>query len=215
MTSALPPLVAEVDIVERYGSLIDNLVRRFTRHDSLLEYDDLYQVACVAFVEAHRNYDPDKINPETGTSYAFSAYAGKAAHSQMKRYAERQAKVGVKHVPENVYLRRSVKSLDSGPILTGVGSDEAIETFSGPSLVSRALAVEDAEDDFDSRERIWQTAERVLSHRHYWVLWSMYARGRTMTELGRWLGLTKMRISQLHREAVDKLRPHLTEFANG
>lgn len=204
------PFTDEEQMIRGCRRTIRRIVGRWTRRDRRLDFDDLYQVACVAFVRAFRSYDPLKINPQTGYRYSFVAYAGKSAFFLIKEHVRNHFKGGFSRFPE------ALDPFRDAPRMTGLTRDFRVSEHAGSEVAERddsylvsALAVEDESRDL---EGVWRVAEQVLDHREYWVLWSVYAQGRTDAQVARWLGVSRVRVGQIHKAALEKLRPRLQEF---
>ena len=63
-------------LVEEHLPLVKFLVRRYARWRTAgLDREDLIQEGYLGLIHAAEQYDPEKINPETGKPYQFSTYA--------------------------------------------------------------------------------------------------------------------------------------------
>lgn len=189
------PLTAEQrDRVEalylQYHPLVRKIVGRFCRRDATLDRQELDLEGFEALVSAARGYDPSRINPDSGRSYSFGAYLGRAVHNALVNYQRRLGRDG------RVYSLVTDGSVPDG-------SDESdLLAVPCPSLTER------------ESEEVWAIAERVLSHREYWILRRIYLEGMPFSAAGRAMGVSKERAWTLHQSAVEKLRPVLAEFVS-
>lgn len=205
VASRTPP-ASEEDLLRSYGAFVRTLVRRFSRRAGP-EFDvhDGFQVACLAMLRAVRAYDPTRVNPQTGLPYSRMTTIGLAVHRDLRRYVARQALAGLRKG------RGRWRDTSEAPEVVNVGLLASADEVA-PDLLS-CMTVTDETVALRDLEGVWRVAEEVLTHREYWVLWSVYAQDRTDAQVARWLGLTKMRVGQIRRAAMEKLKPHLTEFA--
>jgi len=192
------PLTAEQrdrveDLYRRHNALVRKLVSKFCRrHNALVRNRrELDLAGFEALVAAARGYDPRKINPASGRPYSFGAYLGRAVHNALVNYQRRLGRDG-----------RTYSLVEDG--LVPDGSDEPdVLAVDCPALTEREA------------EEVWSVAERVLSHREYWILRRVYLEGMPFSAAGRAMGVSKERAWLLHQSAVEKLRPALAEFADG
>lgn len=200
------------NVVRIFGNLTRRVAHRFHRHDRRLDFDDLYQVGLITLFRCLEKYDPErKINPDTGRGYSFRAYVGFALHSEMKRYATKSAKQGITDIPD--YEKDSVLPRVTTSFLGIQYDDHKYETVGARPDEDNNLSVLDDGPEIVANDEVWTIAQRVLTHREYWVLWSVFGMGETDAQVARWLGVSRVLVGYIRKDALDKLRPHVQEFA--
>lgn len=208
-----PPLTDEGEILGKHARFVSSMVDRFARRDRALNRDDLRQVALLAFLRTIRAYDVSRLSPLTGQPYSILSSAGLAMHRDLREFC-------LRYQNSNGMSRRGGGVRDKSPdrLPDTIGLDDILGGIDRPgSVVPRELAVEDEPrhelEEFG--ERLWRVAAEVLTHREYWVVWSVYSQDRSDAQIARWLGVSRVAVGQTRRKALDKLRPHLLEFADG
>lgn len=63
--------------------LIHFLIQKYFKK-STIEYDDLFQIGCIGFLKAYRNYDPNKLNTN-GKPYKFTSYLSASVVGEIRR----------------------------------------------------------------------------------------------------------------------------------
>lgn len=204
-----PPPASEEDLLRAYGGFVKTLVRRFSRRAGQeFEPSEGFQLGCMAMLRAVRAYDPTMINPETGRPYSVLTTIGLSVHRELRRYCEKQERRGLTRRAGNLAVTETDETY---PEVVNVGVLADADEVS-PDLID-CMTVTDSSSDLVDNDEMWPIAQSVLDHREYWVLWSVYAQDQTDAQVARWLGLSKMRVGQIRKAALEKLKPHLTEFA--
>jgi RNA polymerase sigma factor FliA len=204
-------------LVERYmpyaKALAAKLYARRT-HDEI-EFDDYQQFAMVGLTEAVGRYEPGR--SAKFTTFALPRIQG-AVLSGIERLTERQQQIAFRRrvaaqrteslIPDALCVDPTDRLLGQleqigvgvalGFILEGtamvIGPDHALPENVYARVELRQL-----------HEQVWQMVER-LTAREQEVVRLHYRDGRRFEEIAGVLGVTKGRVSQLHRQAVERLR---------
>jgi len=70
-------------VFENTKRLIHYLIQKYFRN-STVEYDDLFQIGCIGFLKAYKNYDPNKLD-SNGKPYRFSSYLSATIIGEIRR----------------------------------------------------------------------------------------------------------------------------------
>jgi len=210
-------------LIARYGSAIDRQARRLVariRNPDL--YDDLWSAGAVGLLDASRRFDPAR-------DIRFESFAEHRIRGAMIDELRR-----LDHLPRR--LRSDLDSIAAAREALGaaLGREPTLEELSekvgiGVSelgemegLSQPPLPLPDdaplAGDDLPADERLAkaQTHARVtaaissLSERLQLVMSLLYAEGLSNKEVAQVLGISEARVSQLHSDAIKKLRGTLT-----
>jgi RNA polymerase sigma factor (sigma-70 family) len=83
---------------------------------------------------------------------------------------------------------------------------------SSPADIIDALSAKDDPSSQAQSKEFWEIVEKTLDSTKEMVMKCRYIDGETMESIGERLGLTEGRISQLHKEAIEALRPRLEGY---
>jgi RNA polymerase sigma factor for flagellar operon FliA len=183
-------------------------------HDEIA-FDDYQQLAMVGLMEAVGRYEP-------GRGAKFTTFALPRIHGAIlngvERLTERQQQLAFRRrvaaerteslIPDDLsadpterllgQLERIGVGVALGFLLEGtamvIGPDEAL-----PENVYARVELRQLHD------QLWHMVER-LTPREREVVWMHYREGRPFEEIARTIGVTKGRVSQLHRQALERLR---------
>ena len=212
-------------LVEENSGLIWSVARRFFGRGT--EPDDLYQLGCVGFLKAVRDFD-------TGYGTMFSTYAVPKISGEIRRFLRDDGAVKVSRgLKERAAAIRSARSameqrLGREPALselaaeTGLTPEEiaAAETATGPaeSLQRESgeenFTLEQVLGDYGQEERL---VERLaldeaigrLPERERMVIALRFFHGLTQDRASRVLGISQVQVSRVERRALEKLREYL------
>lgn len=180
-----------------------------------IEWHDFAQTAMLGLIEAADRYDP-------GRGVDFRTYAKHRVRGAVFNVL-RKTRGGWQHPVDSAWVERS-RSLADGPggedplqafvsWVAGMGMAHLLEEVPLPEADRRdegpyASAVRD-----ELRDRIHGALER-LPPRERGVLAMHYLNHVPFVEIARQLGLTKGRVSQLHRQGLQRMRSALRELAS-
>lgn len=203
---------ARADLIETYLPLVETLAAMAfgQRVDDALSYHDMLHYGITGLLEALDRYDPDK-------GADFKTYATYRIKGNIQNGIARGSEVASQAVARKTYLRERVESLhtDSGDTLgklieqsiglaigfmldnTGLFQDDAQPSTSGEPYYSYELA-ELAQHFKVQIESLPKNQRRVIQL-HYFHHYDFAV-------IAEMLNLSRGRVSQIHKEALQKLR---------
>lgn len=177
------------------------------------EWSEFTQNATLGLIEAVDRYDPGR-----GVEFrTFARHRVRGAVFNGLRQLWNQGNV-VAHEPR---LERS-ESFDEG-------DEDALDSFVswtvgvGIGYLLDASALPEADEsssgpyatlERNRRSELLREVVRVLPDRESMILTLHYFQHMPFVEIAACLGVTKGRISQLHKQGIDRLREHLREYAD-
>ena len=229
-----PTIELRNKIVEDHLYMVDILIRKYLNKG--VEYDDLYQVAALALVQAVERFDPDK-------GYEFSSFATPTILGEIKKYfRDKQWSLKVprrlKEIAAKVQEARDDLLLANhrSPTVaeiaehTGLTEEQIIEaTESSQAYGTYSLdktfedAGEDGENSFLERytgfdeqgfEGI-ETAEIIdkvmkgLSEQNRYIFRERFIYNRSQADIAKTLGVSQMTISRAERNIVSQFQEEL------
>lgn len=220
LRSSLPEVARQV-LFRRYQPLARRIAWRFMRDDPAtpVEFAELLQLASVGLLEAIDQYRPERAVP-------FKYYCPRRIAGSIADGVARLSEVNQQIATARRLKRERVRSLahDRGQPQTlseklDLIGDIAAELALGLMLEGSSLYIEDERDpERDAYETlVWNQALRqvrtvleTLPERDREVIGWHYLDGLAFDEVARLLGLTKGRISQIHKAALGLLRKRLS-----
>ncbi|MBR2558875.1 MAG: SigB/SigF/SigG family RNA polymerase sigma factor [Firmicutes bacterium] len=222
------------ELVEKYLYMVDILIRKYLGKG--VEYDDLYQVAAQALVQAVERFDPDK-------GFEFSTFATPTIIGEIKKYfRDKQWSLKVprrlKETAAKVQdARDSLENeLQRSPTVqeiaekTGLSEEDIIEALEGSKAYgtfSLDRTFEDGGDDgegsalerytgFDEKgyDRV-ELAELIdsvvsgMSERNKYIFRERFLNNRSQSEIARELGVSQMTVSRAERNMVETFRKQM------
>ncbi|MBQ1484123.1 MAG: SigB/SigF/SigG family RNA polymerase sigma factor [Firmicutes bacterium] len=222
------------ELVEKYLYMVDILIRKYLGKG--VEYDDLYQVAALALVQAVERFDPDK-------GFEFSTFATPTIIGEIKKYfRDKQWSLKVprrlKETAAKVQdARDSLENeLQRSPTVqeiaekTGLSEEDIIEALEGSKAYgtfSLDRTFEDGGDDgegsalerytgFDEKgyDRV-ELAELIdsvvsgMSERNKYIFRERFLNNRSQSEIARELGVSQMTVSRAERNMVETFRKQM------
>ena len=212
-------------LVQENSGLIWSVAKRFFGRGT--EPDDLYQLGCVGFIKAVRDFDT-----EYGTR--FSTYAVPKISGEIRRFLRDDGAVKVSRgLKERAALIRASRStleqrLGREPTLSELAAETALtpeeiasaETAVGPaeSLQRESgdenFSLEQVLGDYGQEERLVERfaldeAIGRLPERERMVIGLRFFHGLTQDRTSRVLGISQVQVSRLERRALTQLREEL------
>lgn len=230
--------VDEERLVEENLPLVQHIVNRMTqRFPATFSRDDLVQAGALGLTEAATRFDPDRgyaFSTFAGRriegavldalrSDDWAARSVRRSERRMVRTAEALAAT-LGREPMDQELSAAMKmELDDLHKLKADLARTRVESLHGsrrPGIADDEVreidvAADDGAASLEERElqsRL-RAAVELLPERHRMVIVGYFLDGRSMTELGRVLGVTQSRASQLKREALAMMRSGMTSNA--
>lgn len=229
-------------MIEAYLPLVKRIVQRIAcRLPASVEIDDLYHAGVLGLIQAIDHYDPTKEN-RLATYATFRIRGAVLSELRSRDVISRTNRKKVRTYDETrerltIELGRDPEPEEIASAMQ-IGIDElnAICQQAAVSIVSlEDLGVEEGEEkdfclntlaDFSESDpseeiirmqlkRMLSGAIRKLPPKEQTVLSLYYVEELTLKEIGKVLDLTESRISQIHSQALSKLRQMLRQHEDG
>ena len=219
---------AKSKLIEANSPLIKSVIKRFK--DKGIEYDDLYQIGCIGFLKAIKNFNPD-FNVKFST-YVVPMVIGeikrfmrddgmvkvsralKSLNLQINRFIEKfcqveQRKPTIEELAKHFQVEEQdiIMAMDSAKmpvsIYTPLDDDES------SSLLDRIEPQEDFNekmvDDIALKEVV-----KKLDERERKIILLRYYFDKTQSEIAKELNISQVQVSRLENKILDNLRNKLT-----
>lgn len=204
--------------------LIKSIIRRFKGKG--VEYDDLYQIACIGFLKAIKNYD------ET-FGVKFSTYTVPMVIGEIKRYMRDNGAIKVSRMLKilankinryiDEYQAENNDSPDVGLIAKkfGITEEEVVVALDSSRMPLSIFDKFEDEDDgqelidkipyCDSEEKLLNKLQiskalSELSERERKIIVLRYYRDKTQSEIAESLGVSQVQVSRLENKIIEKIR---------
>lgn len=204
--------------------LIKSIIRRFTGKG--IEYDDLYQIACIGFLKAINNFDES-------FGVKFSTYTVPMVIGEIKRYMRDNGAIKVSRTLKilankiNKYIdayqtENNVQpSLDRIAKEFNITEDDVVVAMDSARMPVSIFDKFDDEDDgaelidklscTDGEEKILDKIHisniiEKLNDRERKIIVMRFFRDRTQTEIAEALGVSQVQVSRLENRIIDKIR---------
>lgn len=214
---------AKARLITENSPLIKSIIRRYKGRG--IEYDDLYQLGCVGFLKAIKNFSFD-------FNVRFSTYAVPMITGEVKRYLRDDGYIKVSRSVKsdaakiNAYIEKfrgengETPSVDALSAHFGIEPQEIVFILDSAKMpVSLYDGTEDdgsrpiiekltsAENEDDSIDRIMlKDMIRILPERDRKIILLRYFRGSTQCEVARILGVSQVQISRLENRILGMMR---------
>ena len=211
-------------IFENNSPLLKSIVRRFKNKG--VEYDDLYQIACIGFLKAVSNFDER-------FGVKFSTYTVPMVIGEIKRYMRDNGAIKVsrtlkilankinRYIDEYQTINNNSPSIEAIAKKFEITADEVVIAMDSAKM---PLSIYDKfEDDDEGQELIEklpytdnedETLNRIhlssiienLNERERKVIILRYFRDRTQSEIAETLGVSQVQVSRLENKIIEKIR---------
>ena len=219
---------AKEELLSHNTSLLKSILRRYLGKG--VEYDDLYQLACMGFLKAIAGFDER-------FGVRFSTYAVPMIAGEIKRFLRDDGSVKVSRLIKkaardmNAYIEQCVAERGEQPTVAELaqkfGMDEGEVVFTlgsarmpvsiyeqgdykdekGTTLAERLPAREDQEDMLEKlvlKEVIGKLPEREKK-----IVFLRFFRDMTQSEVARRIGVSQVQISRIETRIMDKFKEEL------
>lgn len=211
-------------LLERNEPLLKSIIRRFRNKG--VEYDDLFQIACIGFLKAINNFDESH-------NVKFSTYTVPMVAGEIKRYMRDNGAIKVSRTLKilankiNRYIDFYQTTHDSPPSIEhlaktmGVDSSEIVIAMDS-SKMPISLFEQSRDDDNDSelidkipsKETTDDLIDKIqlgtliesLPERERKIIILRYFRDRTQSEIAESMGISQVQISRLESKILEKIR---------
>lgn len=204
--------------------LIKSIIKRFTGKG--IEYDDLYQIACIGFIKAIKNFD-ESFNVK------FSTYSVPMIIGEIKRYirdngaikvcrsikilankinryidnyfSENSISPSIENIAEkfNISAEEVVVALDSAKMPLSI-YDKFEEDDDGQELIEK-LPLDDQEDVMIDKIMLSDIIDK-LNEKEKKIVIMRFFRDITQSEIAKELGVSQVQVSRLENKIIDKIR---------
>lgn len=211
-------------LFDNNSALIKSVIRRFCNKG--VEYDDLYQIACIGFLKAVKNFDES-------FGVKFSTYTVPMIIGEIKRYMRDNGAIKVSRTLKilankiNHYIDEFQSLNNVAPSIQNISETFNItqeEVVIAIDSVKMPLSIYDKYEDeeegqalidkiayVDSEEK---TVERLhlsniinaLNDREKKIVILRYFRDKTQSEIAESLGVSQVQVSRLENKIIEKLR---------
>ena len=210
-------------LLENNAPLLKSIIRRF--HNKGVEYDDLFQIACIGFLKALNNFDESY-------NVKFSTYTVPMVVGEIKRYMRDNGAIKVSRTLKvlankiNRYIDVYQTTHDSPPTIDhlaevmGVDPSEIVIAMDSSKMpVSLFDQVNDDDhleliDKIPSKETTDDLIDKIqlgaliesLPERERKIIILRYFRDRTQSEIAESMGVSQVQISRLENKILEKIR---------
>ncbi|MBE7081012.1 MAG: SigB/SigF/SigG family RNA polymerase sigma factor [Clostridiales bacterium] len=215
---------AKQQLFNNNSALLKSVIRRFCNKG--IEYDDLYQIACIGFLKAIKNFDE-----EFGVK--FSTYTVPMIIGEIKRYMRDNGAIKVSRTLKilankinhfiddyqtknnfsptiecialnfNISQEDVVIALDSVKMPLSI-FDKFEDDDEGQELIDKLITTDNEEKTID-RIHLSNIIES-LSDREKKLVVLRYFRDKTQCEIAESLGVSQVQVSRLESKVIEKLR---------
>lgn len=211
-------------IFENNSALIKSIIRRFAGKG--VEYDDLYQIACIGFLKAIQNFDESY-------EVKFSTYTVPMVIGEIKRYirdngaikVSRTIKILANKINHFIYQYQTVNN--NAPTIDLIASEFNItqeEVIIAMDSAKMPLSIyekyDDEDDGIELIDKLSYSDDEdkalnkihlsniidALEEREKKVVIMRYFRDKTQSEIAEILGVSQVQVSRLENKIIDKIR---------
>ncbi len=211
-------------LLNNNSALLRSVIRRF--YNKGIEYDDLYQIACIGFLKAINNFDDS-------FGVKFSTYTVPMIIGEIKRYIRDNGAIKVSRTIKilankiNHFIDEYQTKNNLAPSIECIASNFNItqeEAVIAMDSAKMPLSIFDKfEDDEDGLELIDKiacldnedsTIDRIhlsniiesLNERERKLVVLRYFRDKTQSEIAESLGVSQVQVSRLESKVIEKIR---------
>ena len=221
---------AKERLLEHNAPLLKSIIKHYTGKN--VEYDDLFQIACVGFLKAIHNFD-------TNFNVRFSTYAVPMISGELKRFMRDDGFIKVSRATKQLaakisaYVDNHKKQNQPEPTIDqiakhfGISPQEvvfAMESSQMPiSIYEKTdesdeksqcmldkMCTEDKTDDMIDRIMLYAIIDK-LNEREKKIIMLRYFRDKTQSEIATHLGVSQVQVSRLESKILDKMRKYFNE----
>lgn len=216
---------AKTELLEHNSPLIKSIIRRYLNKG--VEYDDLYQLGCLGFLKAIRNFDPS-------FNVKFSTYAVPMIAGEVKRFLRDDGYIKVSRTLKvlsskiNQFIENYKKEHSTDPTLDMIAKEFNLEqtdivfaldsakmpislfeknddnSDNAPSLIDKIIIDDNPDDVID--KLILKEIINDLSEREKKIIILRYYRDKTQSEIASLLGVSQVQVSRLENKIIEKLK---------
>lgn len=218
------------ELVTKNSPLIKSVIRRYKNKG--VEYDDLYQLGCVGFIKAVRNFS-------TQYEVRFSTYAVPMIAGEVKRFLRDDGPIKVSRGTKTTaikiarFVEEYKRDRGESPTIETIAAQFEIEPQEAVFIMGSGkhpVSIYEKTDDDSSRSLLdkLQTGENdeekldrmmlkqvigELPPRDKKIILLRYFADKTQSEVARALNVSQVQISRLESKILVKLRAHFADNA--
>lgn len=220
---------AKTKLIEENSPLIKSVIKRFK--DKGIEYDDLYQIGCIGFLKAIKNFNPDyKVKFSTyvvpmviGEIKRFMRDDGaikvsralKTLNLQINRYIEafylaEQRKPSIEELAKHFQVEEQdiIMAMDSAKMPVSIYTPIEDDGDSA-CMLDRIEEQEDYNDKMVDNIALKELVKNLDSRDRKIILLRFYY-DKTQSEIAKELNISQVQVSRLENKILDNLKQKLT-----
>lgn len=221
---------AKETLLEHNAPLLKSIVRHYTGKN--VEYDDLFQIACVGFLKAIKNFD-------VNFNVRFSTYAVPMISGELKRFMRDDGFVKVSRATKQLSAKISafvdnckkqnqpepsvqqiadkfdispqevVFAMESAQLPISI-YEKADESDEKSQCMLDKMCAEDKTDDMIDKIMLYAIIDK-LTEREKKIIILRYFRDKTQSEIATHLGVSQVQVSRLESKILEKMRKYFNE----
>ncbi|WP_251615405.1 SigB/SigF/SigG family RNA polymerase sigma factor [Pumilibacter muris] len=214
---------AKTELIEQNSPLIKSVIRRYRNKG--VDYEDLYQLGCIGFLKAIRNFSD-------AFGVKFSTYAVPMIAGEVKRFLRDDGYIKVSRSVKslaskiNYYIEEYKNKNGDSPSIETIAEEFGIEAQEAVFVLDSAkfpVSLYDKTDDehnrtlmdkLASKETVEDNLDRIvlkdaiqsLDEREKKIILLRYYRDKTQSEVARVLNVSQVQISRLENKILEKLK---------
>ena len=215
-------------LIEENSPLVKSVIKRFKGKG--IEYDDLYQLGCVGFLKAIKNFNTDFI-------VKFSTYVVPMVIGEIKRFMRDDGEIKVSRAIKSLNLKISkfienflkehmrkpttkeiakefnidesevIFTMDSAKMPISMFATYDDDSNKGQYLIDRFMQTGDNEEVLDSISL--KEALSSLDERDKKIVLLRFFRDKTQSEIANVLNISQVQVSRLECKIIEKMREKL------
>ena len=215
-------------LIEENSPLVKSVIKRFKGKG--IEYDDLYQLGCVGFLKAIKNFNTD-------FNVKFSTYVVPMVIGEIKRFMRDDGEIKVSRAIKSLNLKISkfienflkehmrkpttkeiakefnidesevIFTMDSAKMPISMFATYDDDSNKGQYLIDRFMQTGDNEEVLDSISL--KEALSSLDERDKKIVLLRFFRDKTQSEIANVLNISQVQVSRLECKIIEKLREKL------
>lgn len=214
---------AKTTLITEHSPLIKSIIRHYKNKG--VEYDDLFQLGCMGFLKAVKNFS-------TEYNVKFSTYAVPMIAGEVKRFLRDDGYIKISRSTKTLaakitYFVRDYKAKNcSSPTVEQIAEEfklepqevifamdsakfplslyEKTEDDNNLSLIDKVAAKENADENID--KILLKEIIAGLNERDKKIIILRYYRDKTQSEVARVLNVSQVQISRLENKIIEKLK---------
>ncbi len=221
---------AKQKLIEENSPLVKSVIKRFIGKG--IEYDDLYQLGCVGFLKAIKNFNTDY-------NVKFSTYVVPMVIGEIKRFMRDDGEIKVSRAVKSLnlkiskfienFMKEHMRKPTTKEIAKEFGIDESEVIFTmdsakmpismfatyeddsnkGQYLIDRFVQIGDNEAILDNISL--KEALSSLDERDKKIVLLRFFRDKTQSEIASVLNISQVQVSRLECKIIEKMREKLKE----